>query len=569
MKEAVFISVFLAPVIIWLAYTVLFNQKKRVLLFGCVGAFALVFFAMIELQKSKRFVIWMEENNSEYLFLIIIWMLHLLIISVFSFFSFRKRKNNRLKKQIDIAIKQQYGMYRFPTSRGIIDLTNPYRGILVVGGAGSGKSKTFIYSIIQQSAKMDFSGVIYDFKSPELMEFAELMYLESSIETHRIDFRDIKNSKRVNPLEYVNNATESTNYAQALIFNLLPEYISKQDFWGRSVLTVFSGAIWYFRKNKPEMATLPHVFAFLITASAVEIIDILTKDREIRGYLSSLAEAVEQKAERQVAGVLGTLKNAIGLYNNPEIFWILSKNEVNLNANDPQNPCMILVGNNSKLSDSYAPLISLIITICSKLMNESGKHRSTIIIDEAPTLYLPNFEQIPATARSNKVSVVVGTQDLAQMVDKYGKEKADVLVSNLGNQFYGRTTNKETADRVVQMFGQREDIEVLSGTSGQGALATLGVHTGRSKSQTIVKRDRVKIQQVLNFSPGEFAALIAEGNVNDFVGKFVESTSLESGSEILRADRNVTDEIMNENFERIYDEVEMFLNSQKQSFGFD
>lgn len=522
--------------------------------------YGLLIFIFYIYKKDELILNIYKVNLVYFIFFYIAFSLIPVVLFIISLF--KKEKISEDEKEI-----KKYNFELEDTNKSKVKINNPFRGIIVVGGAGSGKSKTFFYPIIKQLAEKNYSGVMYDFKSPELSNLTEHYYknLSTEISIQKIDFKDIKTSSRVNPLSYINSSVEATNYAQALIFNLLPEYIEKQDFWSRSILSLFSGAIWYFRKNNPEYATLPHIIAFFISANANTIIKVLAKDREIKGNLSALVEAVEQGAEKQVAGVLGTLKNTIGIFNNPQIFWLLSKDEVNLNVNDPKNPTMLLVGNDSKLSDTYAPLISLIITICSKLMNEPNKCKSVIMIDEAPTIYLPNFEQIPATARSNKLSVIVGTQDLSQMVDKYGQEKANVLISNLGNQFFGRTTNKETADRVVQMFGQREDVEVLEGSSGSGLMGAVGMHTGRSKSQTIVKRDRVKIQQILNFSPGQFVGLIAEGNKKEFNGILKEGEN----PVILPVEKTeISNQELNNNFDKIYTEIEELLNENKNDFGF-
>ena len=323
------------------------------------------------------------------------------------------------------------------------------------------------------------------------------------------------------------------------------------------MLSLLAGTIWFFRKNHPEYATLPHIFAFMFTASSKQIIKILSADREVKGFISSLAEAVDQGADKQVAGVLGTLKNAIGVYNTPDVFWILSKNEVNLNVNDPKQPTMLLIGNDSKLSDTYAPLCSLIITVASKLMNEPDKLKSVILIDESPTIYLPNFEQIPATSRSNKIAVVVSAQDMSQMRDKYGREKAEMLISNLGNHFFGRTTNRDTAERVVKLFGQNEHkVNVEGSSSGAlGKIAGYGEHF--SKSQSIQKRDRIKIQQMTTLNTGEFAGLLAEGNTREFL----EQIELQRIPDI-RTFPNESDYTItkaNANFENIYLQMENFI----------
>lgn len=448
--------------------------------------------------------------------------------------------------------------FRFRAGNKKLDIHNPFRGILVVGGAGSGKSRTFIYPIIKQSAEQGYTGVLYDFKSPELINLAQACYQGSGVRTNVIDFKNIPASQRTNPLAYIDSAMQATNYTQALIFNLMPEYIQKQDFWSRSILSLFSGTIWYFRKNRPEYATLPHIFAFMFTATAKQVIQILSSDREVKGYISSLAEAIDQGADKQVAGILGTLKNAIGIYNTPDIFWLLSENEVNLNVNDPDNPTMLLIGNDSRLSDTYAPLCSLIITVASKLMNEPGKEKSVIIIDESPTIYLPNFEQIPATSRSNKIAVVVGAQDISQMKDKYGFEKAEILISNLGNQFFGRTTNRETAERVVKMFGQREDTVLVEGSSTGRLGKAIGYNSKYSKSQSIQKRDRVKMQQMTTLNAGEFAGLLAEGSTKEFLEQIELQEVPQSGGFTERSDYTpITAQVK---FEEIYIQMENFIS---------
>lgn len=467
------------------------------------------------------------------------------------------------KGSLKLSKQQKTEVFTFSAGRKDLTIANPFRGVLIVGGAGSGKSRTFMYPIIKQCAEKNYTGVLYDFKSPELMSLAEQCYkhYDSPVRTAKIDFKNPSNSQRANPLAYVESAIHATNYSQAFILNLMPEYIQKQDFWSRSMLSIFSGTIWYFKKNAPHLATLPHIFAFFFTANAKEIVQILSTDNEIKGYISSLAEAVEQGAEKQVAGVLGTLKNAIGIYNTPDIFWLLSADETNLNVNDPKDPTMLLIGNNSTLADTYAPLCSLLITVCSKLMNEPNKMKSAIIVDESPTIYLPNFEQIPATARSNKVAVIVGAQDISQMNDKYGRDKTEVLVSNLGNQFYGRTTNKETAQRVVTMFGQREDIVETKGKSGGVIGDAVGMYGKRSVNQSIQKRDRIKIQQMTTLNAGQFAGILAEGKNKEFL----EQIDLQKmpNFEVQKTDNGYSLSSATSHFDSVYRQVKTFLGKRE------
>lgn len=447
--------------------------------------------------------------------------------------------------------------FHFTSGKKHIVVDNPYRGVMVIGGAGSGKSRTFIYPFIKQASLQEFTGVIYDFKSPELGNLAQGLYQKNAkrVEVQRIDFNDTKHSLRVNPLHYVDSPITAINYANAFIFNLMPQYIKKPDFWFDSISSLFSASIWYFVKNHYRIATLPHIFTFFVEYNAEQIVKILSTDKEVKGMITALRQAVEQGAGNQVAGVLGTFQNAIGRFNNAEMFYLLSKNEVNLDVNNPEKPTMLVIGTDSTKADTYAPVIGLLMTISSKLMNQKDKEKSMILIDESPTLYLPNFETIPATARSNKVAVILGAQDISQMVDKYGREKAEVMLSNLGNQFYGRTTNNATAEKVVKMFGQREDIITLKSRSGKGIIGRQ-LKPQAGKSQSIQKRDRVKMQEMFNLEVGQFVGLIAQGTPKEF-NLPIDLQDMELQGEIKRKANDIT-ESRNKVFDKIQNDILRF-----------
>src|SRR5690606_33468648 len=144
--------------------------------------------------------------------------------------------------------------------------------------------------------------------------------------------------------------------------------------------------------------------------------------------------------------------------NTEEVYYLTTKSDFSLDLNNPNSRGMLVIGNSPILATTYSPIIGLILTSISKQLNQQGKEKSIFMLDEFPTVYVPNVEQLPATARSNKVATILACQDIAQMVDKYGKEKADTILSNLGNQFYGRTTNPQTAQRVSQIFGKADKL---------------------------------------------------------------------------------------------------------------
>jgi len=198
----------------------------------------------------------------------------------------------------------------------------------------------------------------------------------------------------------------------------------------------------------------------------------------------------------------------------------LSGDQVPLDLNHPENPGILTVGNDPTLSATLSPVISLIVSMAAKQMNQQGKEKSIILLDEAPTLFIPNFQQIPSTARSNKIATVYSVQDIAQMQGMIGREETEMIISNLGTQFYGRSTNIATAERVSKLFGKMDVEYTGSNKSRSEDRSTYG------QSTTIQQRDRLTPSQILSFRAGEFCGIIAEGNTSEFQSVFTEQVSL-------------------------------------------
>lgn len=488
--------------------------------------------------------------------------------AVFKLFKKKQKKTERDKKD-KLDLNDSESIY-LDSELGIIHLANIYRGIYISGSAGSGKSKSLFYPIIKQLITNNFSGILYDFKSPELSEFAHYVSKNNSnINFAFLNFKNYKISDRINPLHpnYVTSQAVAFELSSTLINNLLPESIKKKDFWTRSSISVVAGAIWYLRNNHPEKSTLPHLVAMILSFPSVSLVDVISKDLECIGMISSIKEALDQNAEKMLAGVVGTIKTAFGQLNIPEVFYLLSSNDVDLDLNNPNNPTFLCLGNNSSLSNTYAPVLSLVISVCLRKLNEPNKAKSCVIIDESPTLYVPGLEQLPATARSNKVATIIGVQDYSQMIDKYGDDKAQVLVSNLGNQFYGRTILERSAKQICALFGKEDRTYVSNSTSKGRSSGGMFSGTGsnsnnHSVSQSIQQRERVTIKDVTNLPAGKFYGVIAEGNHKELLGSQLGQVD----SQYLSFDEKPNTDIK-KLFKTIYDDVNDILNSSSKQIN--
>ncbi|WP_317617103.1 TraM recognition domain-containing protein [Riemerella anatipestifer] len=174
------------------------------------------------------------------------------------------------------------------------------------------------------------------------------------------------------------------------------------------------------------------------------------------------------------------------------------------------------------------------------------------------TTSIPNIEQIPATARSNKIATIFGVQDFSQLVDNYGQYKAQIILANLGNQFFGRVSNGKTAEMVQKLFSKEDRIFVNKnmGTGTGGTIIHTQSNQSRGTSETVQERDRVKISDLINLNPGEFYGIIAEGKPKEFLKtQFLEYFI---DNEINRKHITTIQE-MNDNYFRIIEEAKSLL----------
>lgn len=306
----------------------------------------------------------------------------------------RKGKKEEAPKNPNTAILR--------TEAGGVQLGNPFRGVFVLGAAGSGKSESIAVPLLSEFVRMGFAGVVYDFKFPTLAKDVQsFVNAKGSVLRHfYLDFNNPAASYRVNPLNprYLPNTSYAREYAQAIISNLMKESIKKPDFWTRSATDLLTACIWYLKEERPDICDLPHVLA-MITSNDTALLKTLQKNVQ-------------------------TAQMTVSIYN-----------------------------------------------------------------------------------------------DIAQLEDGYGREKADVLFASCNSHFYGRVASSKTAEILSKQFGKADKVYI---TSNEGRnTRKFGKTFGRS--ETIQERDVIKPSEFLNLQVGEFAGLAVESNKPTFRTRFKQA----------------------------------------------
>lgn len=451
------------------------------------------------------------------------------------------------------GLKVKEWVFGLQAVKWVVKLVNPYAGVLVVGGPGSGKSFSIISPIIAQAVRKNFTGIVYDFKYPDLTEKIPA-HEKGQPPRYYVNFDDLTRSNRVNPIspDVLFSSSQADAAAHTIMINLTAKGTG-DNFFADNAKALLAGIIWYLREEHPTLCTLPHAMA-LANSPIEDLIRLLSQNVEVRGSISSIRTALEQKAGGQIAAVISTLQNSLRTINKPSLAWVLSGNDFSLNLNDPETPGLLILSNNDELRAVYSPVLSLIVSVASKRMNRPGKLPSMIVLDEAPTLLIPNFSSLPATCRSNKLTTVFAAQNISQIDDMYGDKERKSIVSTLNNQFFGSLSEQESAEYVARMWGS----EYVEQRGSSVNYAKPGeAFDSDSDSTSVTKRERLQASDVQGLARGEFLGRLVESDVSLFRVKMTPET-LESTPVAPFAE--VSQEDVKANFRRIQEEVEQLFS---------
>ncbi|MBT9394445.1 TraM recognition domain-containing protein [Hymenobacter sp. NST-14] len=424
-------------------------------------------------------------------------------------------------------IVTEFGIVLRAAGGQYVNMPNIFRGILVLGGAGAGKTYSIGEPAIEQMIGKGMCGLVYDFKFPTLTNAVNkaLHYSQTSEKprSYVVNFRDMELTDKVNPIRPANLTEQAMamEISTTLMKNLSPGGAKENDFFSQSAEMILGALMWFFKNNYPALCTLPHVVAAAQHPNLPGVLGMLSTDTESRTMVQSVISSVLGGAEKQTAGIVGQLQLSLAKIATKEISWVLAPDELagegfSLDLNNPADPAVLCLGNDATLSDTFGPLISCIISVCIKKMNQEKKKPSFVVIDEGATIYVPGLEQLPATARSRKVCLLYMTQDYAQMVARYGPELTEVIISNLNNQLIGKVNNEKTAEMVSRMIGkvEMEVVSVSMGKSSGGGKSGGGSNQGTSVS--IQERQVVQARDVYELVQGEFLGQTVESHQTFF-----------------------------------------------------
>jgi len=417
-----------------------------------------------------------------------------------------------------------------------INIINPFRGLLVLGSPGSGKSYFVIRHVITQHIRKGFTMFVYDFKFDDLSRIVYNTWLNHknaykvTPEFYVINFDDLGRSNRCNPLDpsAMLDITDAAESARTILMGLNREWIKRQgDFFVESPINFLTAIIWYLCRYKGgEYCTLPHVIE-LMQLEYDQLFTILRTEKEVEVLINPFVNAFLHDAVEQLEGQIASAKVAMARLSSPQLYYVLSGNDFTLDINDPEKPKIVCAGNNPQKIQIYGAVLSLYVNRLIKLVNKKDKIKSSLIFDEFPTIYLNNMDSLIATARSNSVATCLGVQDVSQLRKDYGREQADVIMNITGNVISGQVTG-DTARQLSERFGKIMQDRTSMSINRQDT----------SISRSTQLEAAVPASRISALSSGEFVGMVADNPDEKIELKTFHCQIINDHEELKREEKN-------------------------------
>jgi len=437
-----------------------------------------------------------------------------------------------LKNEYSINLPARYNL-NGKTRKSWVNIINPFRGTLILGTPGSGKTLFIIEEVIRQHIEKGFAMFVYDYKMPDLTSVAYHHFQKNKDKYevkptfHVIDFDNIHD--RCNPIhpDTVHDLADAAECARCFLLGLNKEWIKKQgDFWIESPINFFAAIIWFLRQYEGgKYCTIPHAME-MVQIPYDKLFPLLKSEPQIEILISPFINAYENEAFQQLEGQLSGVAVSLGRLSSPNLYYVLSGNDFSLDINKANAPKIVCVGNNPQKQSVYGAVISLYFSSLTRLVNKRGGIPCSIVMDEFTSMYVHGVDTLLATARSNKVALTLAMQDGNQLRLHYGKEMADVLINLPGNIICGQNSGdfaKQISERLGKTLQNRESVSINSND------------TSISKSKQLELA--VPASTIATLSSGEFVGIIAD-NPGDEMNLKVFHCNFKLNNKIIHCDFN-------------------------------
>jgi len=462
-----------------------------------------------------------------------------------------------IKGEFSLHLPAQYKLQGV-TIGSWVNFINPRRGIFIVGSPGSGKSRFIIEPLIRQVVEQGQALFVYDFKYPTLTRqvyghfLANRAKYPATAGFYCIQFNDLSRSHRCNVLEptTLRSLSDALGVARTLLLSMNKTWVQRQgDFFVDSPINFLAALIWFLRKyNKGCYCTLPHAIE-LAQIPYEKLFPLLKTQPEIATLVQPFAEAWQNKTFEMLDSQISSARIPLARLATPEMYYILSGNDLSLRINDPDAPKVLCLGGSPADREALGPVLSLYIDRLNQLCNEAGRRPCAIVCDEFATVRAYSMATTIGTGRAHYITPIIAVQDLSQLRTLYTRDEADLFLNITGNLLCGQVSG-ETARWVSERFPriQREKESVINSEQGTSVSTTLQWEPTATQST------------IAGLSSGEFVGVLADDpdqqmELKFFHGHLVRKDPGVEPRAVLPVVRQVSEEEVKRNLWKIRNDI--------------
>lgn len=475
-----------------------------------------------------------------------------------------------LLNEYSINLEATYNL-RGKIRKSYVSIVSPQRACILAGSPGAGKTAFLVREFLAQSLAKEptpYTMFVYDFKWPDLSTIAYNHWLKNK---HRyaansdcffINFDDLTRSHRCNVFHVMGMAdiTDAAESAATILVGLNRNWETRRgDFFTESPINFVTAVIWFLRKYEGgRYCTLPHVIE-MIQVEYEKLFSVLSLEPEISVLINPFLSAFKANAKEQLEGQIASAKIALARLASPQLYYVLSGDDFQLDINNPKHPKLVCMGNNPQKTQTLGAVISLYVNRMLKIVNQKDKEKLMLMFEEFPTLAADVIPTI-TTGRSNKISTCLVIQDFSQLRKDYGKEKAEVIVNTVGNIIAGQVIGdsaKQISDRIGKIMQDRTSLSINSGD------------TSISKSKQLELA--VPPSTISGLSSGEFVGMVADTPQQRIAHKafhcnikadFEAINKEEKAYQPIPIIRQVDDQMVLRNYLQIKNDIQDIITSQ-------
>lgn len=368
------------------------------------------------------------------------------------------------------------------------------RGMMCIGGPGSGKTFGLIDPLVRSGLHAGLPVILWDYKFPSLTAKHLPLAARLGYQVHLIA-PGFAGTDVLNPLDFL-EGPEDVSMAGQIVTVLHDNFKSSKsygnDFFDRAGTMLSQAAMAYAKgTDYPDLMMV----AELLSAPSLEHRIEAAKDMNpwVRAKFNQLVSL--KSSPETASSVIGTSSGLFNQFQSPDILaTFCGKTTVPLRLEDRQ---LVVLGMDTEREEVMRPLLAMALQLfILKNADYEREQGLLVVLDELSKLYIKQLPGWMNLHRQSGISYILAFQTLAQLDAAYTRHGRQQLMGAAATKVFFNPQDYESAQEIARYIGQHE-IRVKQHTR------TTGRQASRSSTEQRHVRDLITPAEVLQLKTGE------------------------------------------------------------------